>query len=111
MEYINKIELQGVVGSVNRITVGDSCNTKFSLCVQMAGKTPQGDTLIENTWFHCSIWDATQANLIDKGTFVHCIGRLKQVRYIDSDGTDRATYEVVCNTLRILRIDPSELTD
>ena len=102
MEYINKIELQGFVGTVKRITVGESCNTRFSLCTQTMGQTSQGDTLIENTWFICSIWDASQANLIEKGSVVHCIGRLKQNSYLDNSGIERTTYEVICSNLSVL---------
>lgn len=100
MEFINKIELQGIVGSVQGTKFqNDNPIYRFSLYTEVI----QGD-LIDCTWFSCTAWESGKIINLDKltkGAKVHLTGRMKARGYVGSDGMERNTMEVICETLEI----------
>ena len=50
MEYINRMELQGVVGSVREIPVGNMKVVRFSVCTEYAYKDKSGASVIDCAW-------------------------------------------------------------
>lgn len=103
MEFINKIELRGVVGDVVSNVVGELTETRFSLMVHTSYGNG-GGFIIDTTWFSCSAWSdkCPSASEIRKGDFVHAIGRVRQYTYSSSDG-ERRGWEVKVMKLDVVK--------
>lgn len=105
MDHINRIEIQGRVGTVRTNIVGETMVANFSLVTEYLYKTRDGGAVNETTWHQVTAWegrDMPDLTLITKGTALNVIGRLRATRYTASDGTERQTYEVVAGKVRIL---------
>lgn len=94
MEFLNKTEIRGVVGTIHVDKVADT-----------AFRSSSGDAVIECTWFSIRVWkgkDIADFSRIEKGTKVHITGRWRCRRYVASDGSDRTSYDVVAQSLEIV---------
>lgn len=108
MEFINKIEILGIVGSSSIQKVGDTRFARFSVAVDYAYKGNDGTNIIETTWFSCQIFEETgicNLDSITRGAIVHVIGRLKCNRYVDANGNDRVQYEIIARKLEVVKED------
>ena len=106
MEYINRIELQGRVGTVRTNLIGENMVANFSLVTEHLYKTRDGGAANETTWHHVVAWDGRDMpdlNLITKGTAVNITGRTRASRYTSADGTEKQLNEVVAHKIRILK--------
>ena len=108
MEFINRIELAGVVGRIQRQTVSSQTMANFSLVTEYGFKDKSSCSVIETTWHNVVAWESENIpNLdgIERGSHVRVIGRLRMRRYIDSSGESRTLYEVVASGLEVLSND------
>lgn len=97
MEYLNKVELCGIVGAMHpHYNVMNTPMTQFSLLVETVGKNHDGVIVVDSQWFICTIHQTME---IHKGDKVHILGRLNTKKYIGSDGVERTVDEVICNTI------------
>lgn len=104
MEFVNKIELRGIVGNSNVIPVGGTKVVRFSLVTEYAYKTKDGVAVIDTTWFSCSAWEKPgfpAFEKIVKGTCVSLTGRVRVTKY-EVDGIERTSWEVLVNKLEIV---------
>lgn len=103
MEFINKIELCGIVGTSRNNKVGELTETRFSLQVSSSYGNG-GGFIISNTWFYCTAWSdkCPSASEISKGDIVHVYGRVHQFTYQTSDGEVRG-WEVKVHELDIVK--------
>ncbi len=101
MESINKIELQGRVGSVAIANVGDTKMTRFSLATEYCYRDKDGNAVIEVTWHNCLAFEGDGRNVdaVAKGAAVHLTGRLRVLRATGGNGEPRAVTEVVVGKL------------
>ena len=99
-QYINRVELQGIVGTSKVISIGDKKVVRFSLATNYAYKDKEGYPVIE-TWHACSAWAEKEDDLTKyrKGTPLHIEGRIRNIRYTDASGCERATLEVVATKI------------
>lgn len=105
MDHINRIELQGRVGTVRTNIIGDNMVANFSMVTEYLYKTRDGGAVNETTWHQVTAWegrDMPDLNAISKGTPVHVTGRLRTFKYTNSEGVDKQLYEVVAYKIRIL---------
>ena len=105
MEYINKVELKGRVGTVRSNVVNGSRVTNFSLITDILYKTKDGTPVSEATWFNVAAWagkDIQMPDQIEKGAIVHVWGRMRSSRFEGQDGTEKQFYEVLATRLRVL---------
>ena len=105
MEFINKIEILGIVGNSSIQKVGDTRLCRFSVAVDHAYRDNSGTNIIETTWFPVSAFSGPgicNLDSITRGSIVHVIGRLKCNRYVDANGNDRVQYELVARKLEII---------
>ena len=105
MEYINKIELQGKVGTVKSNQVGNSKVVNFSLVTDYLYKTREGVAVSEATWFNIVAWEGRDNQDMDhiaKGAVVNVQGRFRCNKFVGSDGTEKHIYEVFANRLRVI---------
>ena len=105
MDYINRIELQGRVGSVRSNVVGETKVVNFSLATEYLYKTKDGGAVNEVTWHYIVAWDHKDMpdfSLIRKGTSLNVKGRLKATKYTAADGTEKQLNEIAASQIRIL---------
>ena len=105
MEYINKIELQGKVGTVRANAVNGSKVVNFSLVTDHLYKTREGNPVSEATWFNIVAWEGkeiTDMDSIAKGAVVNVQGRMRSNKFVGSDGSEKQVYEVLANKLQVL---------
>jgi single-stranded DNA-binding protein len=108
MEFLNKIEIRGIVGNSNIQKVGDTRLCRFSVVTELAYKGNDGTNIIESTRFSVSAFegkDIQDLDTITRGAIVHVIGRLKCNRYVDANGNDRVQYEIVARKVDVEKED------
>jgi len=108
MEFINKIEIQGIVGNSSIQKVADTRLCRLSVAVDYAYKGNDGTNIIESTWFSCQVFQGTgicNLDSITRGATVHVIGRLKYTRYMDGNGNERIQYEIVARKVEVVKED------
>ena len=100
-QYINRVELQGIVGTSKVISIGDKKVVRFSLATNYAYKDKEGYPVIETTWHARSAWAEKEDDLTmyRKGTPLHIEGRIRNIRYTDASGCERTTLEVVATKI------------
>lgn len=103
MEYINRVELSGIIG---RSSISNCCGTNtcnFSLMTEYCYKSKDGSVVIDTVWIQVV---AFGSNLdVKKGDRIHVYGRLRCRRYTDENGLDHSLYEVVANHLEKISYD------
>lgn len=107
MEFINRIQLRGVVGRADVSTFpNDSRVCNFSVVTEYGGVDKEGNSVSEPTWFNVSLWsrEGAQLNLYDiqKGQWVEVAGRLRLRRYITQAGEERVSPDVIARSVKIL---------
>lgn len=103
---INRVELQGRVGTVRISPAIGSIAANFSLVTEHLIISLEGKRLVETTWHNVLAVEGEEASLegISRGAMVHLTGRLRTVRYTAADGTERTFSEVVADSLRVLEM-------
>jgi len=101
MASYNKITLVGNVGNDPQLKiVGDNRKvTELSLAINEKGRNGQPD---RTEWYRVSLWDAKAeiaANYVRKGNPVYIEGRLSVRTYIDKEGKERYSLEVLANEI------------
>ena len=105
MEYINKIELQGRVGTLRTNTVNGTMVANFSLATEALYKNREGGGVSETTWHNVVAWsgkDMPDLSILCKGMQVNVTGRLRTFRYTNTEGVEKQLYEVVASKVRII---------
>lgn len=96
---INRVELQGVVGASRVTEAGDGNIINFSLATNYAYKDIEGCPVIETTWHVCTAYAGREDDLTmyKKGALLHVEGRIRNKRYTDANGHERATQEILAS--------------
>ena len=105
MDYINRIELQGIVGNSRLMTVGTNEVVRFNLATSYFYEAGNGHVHEETVWHSVSAWDGDgmpDLAEITKGTWINVVGRLRQNRYTTNEGEEWVFYEVLASEVRIL---------
>ena len=99
LECINRVKLRGIVGTSRVTEVGDRNLINFSLATNYAYKDKDGYPVIESTWHACKAWAEREDDLTmyRKGTPLHVEGRIRNLRYTDTSGCERTTWEVIAS--------------
>lgn len=101
---INRVELQGRIGTVRIYPVGDGLAAAFSLQTDHIYSGKDGQTICETTWHNVSVLPSPEASTerLVRGVLVHVEGRLRASRYTAADGTERVFTEVVATSLKVI---------
>jgi single-strand DNA-binding protein len=105
MEHINRIELQGRVGTIRTNIVGSNKVANFSLVTDYLYKGRDGAAISETTWHNIVAWagkDMPDLDSIVRGTALNVTGRLRTNRYTSADGTEKQFYEVLAYKVRMV---------
>lgn len=108
MESLNRIELIGIVGNSNITRIADTELLRMSVATTYGYKGTDGTNIYETTWHNVSAWKGEKISdetihEIHNGTKVRVVGRLRAIRFTDSEGNDRTTYEVMANEIEIVK--------
>ena len=101
IEFINRVELQGIIGSVRQYTIGTQKGFQLTVATNRVYKDKDGNPVIETQWTSCTGWESENIDLslLEKGREIHLIGRIRNQRYTGTDGVERTTMEVVVSSL------------
>ena len=110
MEQINRIELRGLVGSVNTQSYPQGKVSHFTVATNYAYKDKNGAPVIETTWHNVTAWEnkgMADLDRLGKGSKVYVCGRLRIQKFTGSDGVERTNAEIQAS--RVVLIDDSEM--
>ena len=108
MEFLNKIELRGIVGQSSLNRVGDSQVCRFSLVTEYSYKDRGNNPVVDVTWFNITAWEGKnmpELHLIGKGVIVQVAGRVRTFRFTMADGAERSGWEILARRVTILPPD------
>lgn len=99
MEYLNKIEVQGVVGNSSSGTIENTTYTQFSLCVQYIYQNGK-DLVCGTTWIQVKYFGDIKIN---KGDWVYAAGKLKISRYSSPEGQTHIIPEIMASIVKVVK--------
>ena len=108
MEHINRIEIQGRVGTVRTNIVNDTMVANFSVATDYLYKSKDGAGVSETTWHNVVAWsgrDMPDLSKITIGMPLYVSGRMRTTKYTTAEGTDKYFYEVLANRIRFVTED------
>ena len=106
MEFLNSVEITGVVGRVNTQNVSDHKVANFSVVTEESFSDASGCAIIETTWFNVVAWQTDKMpdlDTLERGSRVNIKGRLRLKRYTNADGEPRTMNEVVASSVRVVQ--------
>lgn len=103
-ETINRVELQGRVGTVRISSCADMLIANFSIQTEHMITLKDGAKVCEVTWMPVAAFEGGKVNThgLTRGSLVHLTGRLRTNRYTAADGGERIFTEVLASTLEVL---------
>ena len=101
MEFLNKVELQGIVGAVREIQVESQKVFRFSVATDYAYRNPEG-AVVETTWHNVVAYQplGESWDWLVKGAMVWVSGRLRTTRFMRSDGSEAYSNEIVAKSIK-----------
>jgi single-strand DNA-binding protein len=105
MEFLNRIELRGVVGRAEVNTFNDSRVCNFSVVTEYSTRDRDGNPDIDVAWFNVSAWQSSSMPdfyEIQKGMWVEVTGRIRIRRYTTQDNEERSVMDVLARTVKIV---------
>ena len=110
MEFLNRIELQGIVSLKKTQSYGNKSSVLFNIVTNYAYNSADGLPVIDTTWFQVVAWEGRAisretAEAIDKGSWVRVSGRLRMYHYTTAEGTDQTAYQVIAQKVDIVGND------
>lgn len=110
MEFLNKVELVGVVGNVKirEINGGLGAVASIGVATNSAYKNNDGTLVVATEWHNVTAFEGkniTDVNAFAKGDRVRVVGKLKNRKYTGTDGVERYVTEVVASSMEKLDVD------
>ena len=112
MEHINRIEIQGRVGTVRTNIVNETMVANFSVATDYLYKGKDGAGVSETTWHNVVAWagkEMPDLRRVTKGTPVYVSGRMRTSKYTTSEGVEKHFYEILAYKVRFLGDEVIEL--
>ena len=102
MEFINKIEVQGYVGSPSFNVIVGKKVVRFPIATKYAHMLGNIQ-VIDTDWFSCIAFEGEGIDFsaIQAGNAVNVVGRVVEKRYMDSDGNENRYFEVICQSVKL----------
>lgn len=105
----NYVELIGVVGAVKNSVISGQKVCRLTLATNRAYRDSDNCPVITTSWFAIRFWETKECKIpedLQKGDKLHVEGRIDVLKYVNADGIEQTTYEIVAK--RIERIDQEE---
>lgn len=104
---VNRVEIQGFLGSDAQVRTFDSGRTLVTLRVATSEsfKNGKGEWVTTTTWHTVTLWSSRKdepMGLLKKGTLVSIAGKLHTRKYTDKQGQERFVTEVLAQ-----RVEPA----
>ncbi len=112
MEQLNRVELQGIVGSIRIQSFDENKMARIGLATNYAYKDREGAAVIDTSWHNVIAWEGRNIQGLDKigkGTKLHVLGRIRYQNYTGVDGVDRTGTDILANQIQIID-DPSQMS-
>ena len=109
MEFLNRIELKGVVGraEINSFNNSQVCN--FSVVTEYSTVDKERNSIIETAWFNVSAWSGRnnmqELYNLQRGSWVHVVGRIRVRKCTTQTGEERSAMDVIANKVELLQKD------
>ena len=105
MQFLNKIELRGIIGRCNVQTISDTKMAKLCVVTEYAYKTTDETPVIETTWHNVTAWEGRKCKNVEtlkKGDKVHLVGRIRYQKFTDAEGIDKVSTDIIASSLEII---------
>ena len=105
MEYLNRVELKGIVGNILVRTYEENRMARIGLVTDYAYKAADGSLIVDTSWHNVIAWEGRKIPCIDriaKGTKLHVIGRIRYQKYTGVDGVDRISTEILASEINVI---------
>ena len=107
MENLNKVELKGIVGYVRSHIVNGRISVDFTLATEYRYMDKSGNGVIDVTWHRICAFESDRCQHLDcitSGSNLYVLGRLRTRRYIDNEGNERQSVDIVASEVHILGV-------
>lgn len=106
LQFINKVEIQGVVGKIQRSVYGNKAAVAMSVCTQTAYNNANGIPVVDTLWIQVAYWtDANDNHFPYRGDWINATGRLRSRKYMTPDKEEHTTYDLLAETVEIIQED------
>lgn len=105
MEFLNRIEIRGVVGRSEINTFNDFQVCNFSVVTEYSTRDREGNPDIDVAWFNVSAWQGpSMADFyeIQKGAWVKVVGRVRMKKYTTQDNEERQIMDVLARSVELI---------
>ncbi|MBR1570905.1 MAG: single-stranded DNA-binding protein [Bacteroidales bacterium] len=105
MEFLNHIELRGVVGRAEINTFNESRVCNFSVVTEYSIRDKEGNPAIDTAWFNVAAWegrDMPDLYEIQKGAWVQVHGRVRIRKYTTQDNEERTAMDVLASSVNMI---------
>jgi len=105
MEFLNRIELKGVVGRSDIHAFNGTRVCNFSVVTEYSTRDKDGNPDIDIAWFNVSAWESPAMPdfyEIQKGAWVKVIGRIRIRKYTTQDNEERQVMDVLARTVEMI---------
>jgi len=113
MEFINRLELRGIVGRADVSSFNNSQVCNFSVVTDYSTVDREGNSAIDSTWFNVAAWSGRPGipdlSTIQKGSWVEVVGRVRVRRYMTQDNEERSSLDVIAREVRVLQRDTERM--
>lgn len=108
MASINKVILVGSCGQdcELRHTASGKAVANVSIATSNKRKNQQGEKVEETTWHKLIFFDKLAeiaSQFLTKGTMIYVEGQIKHDKYIDKNGQERNSTNVICQEMTVLK--------
>ena len=100
MEFINKVEIKGIVGRSTVSSINGKSVVNFSVMTENTFASGN-QIVIDSTWFQVTYWQDGQAETIFKGDIAHVLGRMRMRKYITPQNEKRTVYDIIADNVVI----------
>ncbi len=109
MKSINKIEIQGRIGSLRITELSTGTVASFGVVTDYLFTAADGNAVCESTWFNVSAFQNSNMNAdlksLKKGDIIHVIGRMRNTKYTTAEGVERQLYEIIASDVEPVKED------
>jgi single-strand DNA-binding protein len=108
MASVNKVILIGSCGQdcEVRFTASGKPVANVSIATSSRKKNPQGEKVEETTWHKLIFFDKLAeiaGQFLTKGTMIYVEGQIKHDKYMDKNGQERQSTNVICQEMTVLK--------
>ena len=108
MASVNKVILVGSCGQdcEVRFTASGKQVANVSIATSAKRKNQQGEKVEETTWHKLIFFDKLAeiaGQFLTKGTMIYVEGQIKHDKYVDKNGQERQSTNVICQEMTVLK--------